>query len=223
MAEPLRIAIPLPEGVRYANYFNALSHLGAEGVHMTAPEDTSSFDGLLLPGGGDIEPERYGQALAGSVEIDPKLDDLQFTALDRFVKAGKPVLGICRGHQVINVYFGGTLIQHLPQSPVHRRDPGVPADKVHGVCVREGSWLEKLYGSEFQVNSSHHQAVDRPGEGLEIDACSLDGVAEALHHQTLPVLSVQWHPERMCFENARDDTVDGSLVISKFLSLCGKK
>jgi putative glutamine amidotransferase len=179
-----------------------------------------NYDGLLIPGGGDINPIRYGQKLNGSYMILDALDDLQFDMLDAFVKAQKPVLGICRGHQIINVYFGGTLIQHLATSIRHFPLKDEP-DKIHDAVAMKGSWLEKLYGAAFTHNSSHHQAVDKPGDGIVIDSWSAaDGVVEAYHHAELPVFAVQWHPERMCLAHARTDTVDGMKVFDFFARLC---
>ena len=151
---------------------------------------------------------------------DDALDEMQLTVLDRFVKAGKPVLGTCRGHQIINVYFGGTLIQHLPQSPRHRRDPGASTDKAHPTRAAEGSFLAQLYGTDFTVNSAHHQAVEIPGKDIEVVQWSDDGVVEAFHHTKLPVYGVQWHPERMCFANRRMDTVDGADLFQWFIGQC---
>ncbi len=179
-----------------------------------------AYDGLLLPGGGDVNPRRYGQENQGSIMIMDALDELQFTMLDDFVKSEKPVLGICRGHQVINVYFGGTLIQHLPASFRHFRELDEP-DKAHRCIAQAGSWLAKLYGTEFPHNSAHHQAVDRLGAGLVVDSrCPEDGTVEALHHCALPIYSVQWHPERMCLELSRNDTVNGLPVMRFFGRLC---
>ena len=79
----------------------------------------------------------------------------------------------------------------------------------------------QLYGADFFVNSSHHQAVGRPGRGIRIIQRSGDGAAEAIAHESLPILSVQWHPERMCYERRRNDTVDGSRVFLYFKELCG--
>ena len=147
---------------------------------------------------------------------------MQMSALDAFVKAEKPVFGICRGHQLINVFLGGTLIQDLPQAQTHSRC-GASVDKVHVVRSESGSLLHALYGERFSVNSAHHQAIERLGEGLVITQWAPDGVIEAVEHTTLPVFSVQWHPERMCLERARNDTVDGSLVIRYFLKLCAER
>ena len=216
-----RIAIPVPDLTRYANYADVLSALGALPVGVGADVDAAGFDGLLLPGGGDIAPSRYGQADAGCVYVDPALDEMQFAALNAFVKAGKPVLGICRGHQMINVYFGGTLIQHLAQAATHSRGDS-SADKVHATTAAPGSVLCGLYGDAFCVNSSHHQGVDRLGEGLAVTQRSDDGVIEGMAHAHLPILCVQWHPERMCLAHARQDTVDGSAVVKYFLKRCAR-
>lgn len=228
----LRIAIPeMDQDVK--NYVRAVAGAGMEPVVISVESGQmkerfseeyldyrdfrqEDFDGLLLPGGGDIDPSRYGQENQGSVMIKKELDKLQLDVLDCFVKNKKPVFGICRGHQLINVYFGGTLIQHLPTSLRHSRKPEEP-DKVHRGIAEEGSWLARIYGREFFHNSSHHQAVDRAGEGLVIDSyCPEDGIVEALHHDTLPVYSVQWHPERMCLSHKRTDTVDGLPVLKFF-------
>lgn len=216
-----RIALPVPDLTRYANYADVLSALGALPVGVGADVDAAGFDGLLLPGGGDIAPSRYGQADAGCVYVDPALDDMQFAALNAFVKAGKPVLGICRGHQLINVYFGGTLIQHLAQAAAHSRGGG-SEDKVHATTAAPGSALYNLYGAAFPVNSSHHQGVDRLGEGLAVTQRSDDGVIEGMAHEHLPILCVQWHPERMCLAHARTDTVEGSAVVGYFLERCAR-
>lgn len=172
-----------------------------------------------------MDPARYHEAIEPECESpDVALDEWQMTVLDRFVKAQKPVMGICRGIQVLNVYFGGTLIQHVPSYMRHRRTPGIPEDKVHMNHAEKGSVLEMLYGmQDFATNSSHHQAVQECGKGLIAIQHSDDGLVEAVVHETLPVFGVQWHPERMAFAHKREDTVDGSIVISYFLSLCEKK
>ena len=212
----LKIAIPVTD-YRPDNYMAALAALGAEPVQVTEPVSADSFDGLLLPGGADINPSLYGEENNGSKGIDDSLDELQFGALDAFVKAGKPVLGICRGHQVINVYFGGTMIQDLPSAGRHARDAGQAEDKIHLNHTEPGTLLAKLYGEEFTSNSSHHQAAGKIGEGLRVMARSDDGVIEALCHETLPILGIQFHPERMCLSFANDRTADGLRIFQEFL------
>ncbi|MBR3502875.1 MAG: gamma-glutamyl-gamma-aminobutyrate hydrolase family protein [Clostridia bacterium] len=216
----LRIAIPIPPQDKYLNYFNALEALGAQGVKAAADADPAEFDGLLLPGGVDVDPARYNQPNIGAQEIDPALDALQFAVLDRFFRAGKPVLGICRGHQVLNAYLGGLLLQDVPNARVHKWDANNSADRVHATVAEPGSWIEGIYGRRFRTNSAHHQAVLRPGPGVVVDQRGPDGVVEATHCPDRPAFSVQWHPERMCFEHRRADTVDGSAVIGWFLARC---
>ncbi|MBR4360822.1 MAG: gamma-glutamyl-gamma-aminobutyrate hydrolase family protein [Clostridia bacterium] len=216
----VKIAIPIPPQDRYPNYFSALSALGAEGIKASAEADPSDFDGLLLPGGGDICPAYYRQETAGAADMDPALDALQFAVVDRFFKAGKMIFGICRGHQLLNVYFGGTLIQDLQNGKMHDWEQGFSMDKVHMTEALPGSWIAGIYGLRFPTNSAHHQAVDQLGKGLTADMYAPDGIIEAAHHESGRVFSVQWHPERMCFDHRREDTVDGSKVIRWFLDRC---
>ena len=218
----LRIAIPVEakDFPKYKNYIDALTYLGADAVQTGPEDDPRQFDGLVMPGGADVAPERYNMPVNGAKGMDEALDEWQFAVLDRFVKAHKPVLGICRGHQAVNVYFGGTLIQHLPTSGRHSREDS-PVEKVHGVTAEADSWVAEVYGKRFIANSSHHEAVDIPGKNIKIDArCTEDGTVEAIHHETLPVWSVQWHPERMCLEFADNERADGELILKWFLNQC---
>lgn len=195
------------------NYIAALQASGLSPVVTADPAEAAACDGLVLPGGGDIDPALYGAENAGSTDIDRPLDQAQLAALDAFVRAKKPVLGICKGCQVINVYFGGGLIQDLNAAvaAAHRYDG---QDSVHAITAAEGSLLAGMYGPRFAVNSAHHQALGAAGTGLRVTARSADGVAEAAEHERLPVLGVQFHPERMCFAKARSDTVDGAAIFA---------
>ena len=216
----VRIAIPIPPQDRYPNYFAALEALGAEGVKVQADADPLAYDGLLLPGGDDVSPALYHQKMNGAVDPDPLLDELQTAVLDRFYRAGKPIFGIGRGHQLLNVYFDGTLIQDIPNGKTHDWDEGETRDKAHLINALPDSWIAGLYGLSFPVNSAHHQATDHLGRGMQADAYAPDGIIEAAHHESGRVFSVQWHPERMCFAHQRTDTVDGSIVLRWFLELC---
>ena len=215
----LKIALPiLRMESSTENYIQALIRSGAEpeAGSVIHPE---SCDGLLLPGGPDLDPALYGQELIPETEFETELDTLQMDILRRFLKSGKPVFGICRGHQLINVALGGTLIQDLPTAADHKQiAPG--ADQVHFCNADPDSRIAGLYGTRFAVNSSHHQGVDQPGAGLRVVLRSQDGVIEAMEHKTLPIFSVQFHPERMCFAHRREDTVDGSLLFRYFLDQC---
>ena len=226
----LKVAIPVLKPEKITNYLNALRALGAEPVIVSAgtpeaeqpagtvsPAQADDCSGLLLPGGMDVEPARYGQETGPKTEIEPYLDELQMETLQRFVDRGKPVFGICRGHQVLNVFFGGTLIQHLPTADATHVWKEETGDSVHLCLAEKDSFIGRIYGERFFSNSSHHQGADRPGKGLRFAARAEDGVVEALEHESLPVWSVQFHPERMCFDHRREDTADGSLVLGWFL------
>ena len=173
--------------VRLKNYEDALSLVGAQCVET--PQDA---DLLLLPGGGDVHPRFYGQQINGSTDIDAARDRRELALVDEFLRAGKPVVGICRGLQLLNVYFGGTLHQHiLGHAQVCGRD------RLHVVHAAPGL-LRTLYGARFTVNSAHHQRIDRLGQHLKIiQRCPDDGCPEALEHDELPILGLQWHPERL--------------------------
>ena len=217
----IRIAIPTNRPQAVVNYLNALTELGSRG-EAGRSFDPSEYDGLLLPGGWDVNPARYGKDRVPQETVDDDLDTLQFEVLERFLAAGRPVFGICRGHQLLNIAFGGTLIQHLPCAENHMSLP-TGEDNLHRAQVEPDSFLCRIYGAECTVNSTHHQGVEIPGKGLRTVMHSEDGVIEALEHESLPVWSVQWHPERMCFSHKRNDTADGSFVFRFFLDQCQKQ
>ena len=128
------------------------------------------------------------------------------------------MLAVCRGHQVVNVWLGGGLVQDLPPAlaPFHGGGEG---DRVHPVRTAEGSLLRRLYGPVFAVNSAHHQGLGGLGRGLSAAAWSEGGVIESVEHARLPLISVQFHPERMTGELARPDTVDGGVIFPAFLDM----
>ena len=174
--------------------------------------------GLILAGGEDVDPALYGQENTGCFGIDPRRDRQEFRLIEAYLEAGKPILGICRGHQVLNVYFGGSLTQHLPAAETHM--PTREGDRVHLTRAEAGSFPALLYGEVFPVNSAHHQGLDRLAPELEAVQRTEDGVIEACRHIRYPVYSVQWHPERMCLARARADTVDGGKLFRWFIGLC---
>lgn len=194
------------------NYEKALDAMGVSCQTTMDSGRLSEFDALLLPGGGDITPAFFGQKNQGSRNIDVELDITQLQALDLFVKWKRPVLGICKGMQIINVFFGGTIIQHIKESEHHAWDNG---DKVHPTTVLPDSYLAYLYSDSFSVNSAHHQAIGMLGRNLRIIQTADDGIAEGIIHDTLPILGVQWHPERI-----PSGIADGTCIFSYFLSLC---
>ncbi len=202
-----------------ANYEKACIHAGLSPYVSLSISKLCTCDGLLLPGGGDITPCFYGQTDLACRKIDTELDLLQLQALDFFVRNRKPVFGICKGMQLINIYFGGTLIQHLPNSETHQQPDG---DVLHNSCISSDCILSRLYGKHFLVNSNHHQAVDTLGKGLSVIQTAEDGVVEAIQHQKQPILGVQWHPERFTITTfpAKQEkaTLSGSLLLRSFFS-----
>lgn len=197
------------------NYENACISLGFSPCTSLSLSKLASCDALILPGGGDITPGFYGQENRASRCIDTELDILQIQALEYFVKNKKPVLGICKGMQLINIYFGGTLIQDIPNSSFHQISD---ADILHTSYVQEDCVLNHLYGKEFQINSNHHQAIDKIGKGLHVVQTSQDGIIEGIMHETLPIFAVQWHPERLAFVQTKKASLPGNLLLLAFFS-----
>lgn len=206
-----------------ANYASALHALCIPFEISLLRESRPSWDALLLPGGGDLDPALYHQPNLGSHPPDSELDQRQLALLRDASAAGKPVLGICKGMQLIQVCFGGALVQHLPTAAAHQSLPAPPegcpnTDQVHPTQAPGPSVLSRLYGHRFCVNSAHHQGVRTPAPKLTAIQFTEDGVVEALCHTSLPILGLQWHPERMCFSHSRPDTVDGSVLIQTFFN-----
>ena len=198
---------------------DAVRCCGGTPVLCSDSDQLDQFDGLILCGGADIHPAYYGEDINGSNGIDLDRDRREFALTDYFVKNRKPILGICRGLQLLNVYFGGSLHQDIPNAKEHASFADY--DLIHSVHTVNGGLFEQLYDSEFVVNSYHHQAVKKLGDGLTINLLSEDeSVIEGFVHGTLPIIAVQWHPERMCFQNRREDTVDGSRLVQNFINLC---
>ena len=137
------------------------------------------------------------------------------------MQAGKPIFGICRGMQLLNVVLGGSLIQHLPNTDEHRLSS--TEETFHEVQAEKGGIFEELYGEHFAINSFHHQAINRLGDGLKITLKSWDGkVIEGVQHQEKPYFGVQWHPERMRLPMDVKGLADGMKIFEYFLSLCKK-
>lgn len=165
-----------------------------------APGTFTGIHGLLLPGGGDLNPLLYGQLPDPRTHhVTPWQDEFEIGLLRLALAARLPILAICRGMQLLNVCLGGTLVQHLPDGPVRHRGQTVRDPSIrHPVEVAPGSRLAGIIGAYRVVNSRHHQALGRLGAGLRVTARSDDGIAEAVELQPDPfVLGVQWHPEDM--------------------------
>lgn len=182
-----------------------------------------ALDGLLLQGGADVSPASYGQQpLRPEWAGDPVRDRYEIELLDGFLTKGKPVLGICRGCQLINVAFGGSLLQDIktqrPETIAHV-NAQLYDQLNHAIAFEPGSRLAELYAGieRAQVNSIHHQAVDRLGGDLAIEArCADDGVVEAIRGRgSMFVAGVQWHPE-FHFQDA--SLLSGEPLMAAFLA-----
>ncbi len=194
-----------------ANYEHFLSENGFEPIVTLNPGEAAVCQGLILPGGGDITPAFFGQKNKGSRNIDTELDILQIHAFELFVNHSLPILGICKGMQLINIALGGTIVQDMSESSLHLSSQG---DLYHDTCISPGSFLHSVYGDHARVNSAHHQCIGRLGRNLSvIQKTCTDGCPEAICHETLPILGLQWHPERL---DSRSTTLWGASVLSWF-------
>lgn len=201
-----------------SNYEAFFSKMPAQAVTTLFLGDLAACDGVVLPGGGDITPGFFGERSSGSRNIDTELDILQFQALDFCILHQIPVIGICKGMQVINVAFGGTILQDLPTADMHRYNG---ADQYHDTQIAPDSFLAGLYGDKMTVNSAHHQGLKLVGRELvPIQWCPQDGCIEAIVHESLPIFGLQWHPERLFAGNGIKKTAPtGDPLLGYFASL----
>lgn len=189
------------------NYFDAVTRAGGLPIALPhEPELAEAYvgllDGLIVTGGAfDVDPALFGAAERHpSVTTKDRRTAFELAATRQAVARNLPLLGICGGAQLLNVAFGGSLLQHIPDAvPGHlaHEQPG-PRDRPgHAVRIQPGTRLERICGAgEIQVNSAHHQAVERPGAPLVVNAVASDGVVEGVEHPELSFcLGVQWHPE----------------------------
>lgn len=210
-----------------ASYINAVLDHGGIPCPLPPIDDPAkiadlcdSLDGLLLSGGVDVDPVHYGETVNHpTVEINPVRDAFELALFTAFFETKKPIFGICRGVQLMNVALGGSLIQHIEG---HRQTP-VPRDTTtHEVLLADDSRLARICGcNRLAVNSFHHQAVKHLGQGASISAITEDGVIEGIE---LPetahpfFLGVQWHPEHFYQENPPI-----SALFSSFIRACSER
>jgi putative glutamine amidotransferase len=199
------------------DYIRALVAAGlrAEEIVVLRPGDSipGPFDGVVIGGGDDVDPVRYGREIleGANVAVDHGRDSVDFPVFEEAWRSAVPVLGICRGLQVVNVARGGTLVQDLPlerPSDVEHQFPKRENERHHPVRVEPDTLLGRIAGqAEIEVNSRHHQAIDHPAGGLVVSATAPDGVIEAIEGRDGRwLVAVQWHPE-----NLTDDEVSQNL------------
>lgn len=183
--------------IYFRDYARRVAEAGGLPVLLSLETDPAGvvehLDGIVLPGGTDVDPAHYGaEPSPDLMDPEPARDAHELALLEAAAAADVPVLAICRGLQVVNVWRGGTLHQHVPEHGLFEEPP----DKLqHEVTFTPGSVLAGVYGRSAMVNSLHHQTVDRLGEGLEVTAEAPDGTVEGLECGDAPVVAVQWHPE----------------------------
>ena len=201
------------------NYINAVEKSGGIPYPIFSQTiNTQNFDGFILCGGGDISPKFYNQENTGSKDINLKRDKAEFKLLEGFIKSKKPILGICRGHQVINVFFGGDLYQDISYSKFHIAKNN--EDNLHRINIKRGSKLSRMYGNSIITNSAHHQAIKKVGDGLIETALWNEKLNEAIEHINLPIFSVQWHPERIFEKEIIKGCAKGKTIFDYFISIC---
>ena len=223
IAMPRMSSDPEPTAAQ-SKYMESLARAGAgmRWVELSDPEqavqDALTCDGLLLPGGGDMDPKFYGQArIPACGEPNLLRDAAEPLLLRAFLAADKPVLGICRGIQVMNAVLGGDLYQDI--KPFEHLPHNDHWAKVHTVTVRRGTLLSRILGQDtVLVNSQHHQAVDRVAPGFTLAALSEDGIVEAIEKPDAGFcLGVQWHPEWL---SDADPAMQG--LFDAFVNACSK-
>ena len=212
MEEMKNIVIGISEGSKHLNYENWLKEEpGVEIIRLSYHQDNyndiEKCHGILLSGGNDINPRLYNQPdflmYVDPKDIDEKRDAFEWKIMQHTEAEQKPLLGICRGMQFANVYFGGTLVPDIPAfGKFNHAKFKEGNDRQHAIEIDTNSALYKIIGKETgEVNSAHHQSVDMPGFGLVVNALSPDGIIEGMERRDPSELSylmlVQWHPERM--------------------------
>ena len=165
------------------------------------------FDALIIPGGPDADPTFYGEEPSRHIgSTNYKRDVFEAELFKAFYKAGKPIFGICRGCQFINILMGGSVYQDLaadnPDSYIRHSQGADGSYPTHHVEIAKGSSLYKSLGATAYVNSRHHQGIKKVGEGLTVTAKAADGVVEAIETADGQIVAVQWHPENMWQEHA---------------------
>lgn len=196
--------------------------LATDATHDDAQQLATHGDGLFLSGGMDVSPYYYGQkTLSVCGPTDEKRDQLESLLVRAFIRAGKPIFGICRGCQMLNAYFGGTLLQDIQAQTGYEHI----YDSIHEVSAVPGSLLDSLFGRSFTVNSLHHQAIQRLGTGLIPIAHAENGpFIEGFIHQSLPIFAVQWHPERMTGASRMSPAgPDMKPLLQHFIAMCCKQ
>ena len=206
------------------NYYDVITACHANYMTLDIGEPIEKLkdaDGIILPGGVDVNPKLYHEENKGSRYINDELDEMEMKTINYALKHHIPMFGTCRGMQILNIYFGGTMNQDISTKDIHSAysEKGRWYDRRHDTLVTKDSFIHKVYGSRFiSVNSAHHQGLKQLGWGFKTVQISDDDLIEGIEHDSLPIIAVQWHPERMALSLRRDDTVDGLPLFDYFIN-----
>ena len=203
-----RITIGITDCSKFPNYQRWIEDANVAVLnlsqHQNNFDDLTKCDGIVLSGGEDVHPRFYNKPeyLDFCHEIDEQRDEFELKVLDYTTRQKLPLLGICRGLQIANIFFGGTLIPHIPAFGKFNHSRTETVDRYHSVHVSADSQLRNIVGENSgQVNSAHHQSADRIAKGFITNVLSPDGVVEGLEREDPDkgcfLQLVQWHPERM--------------------------
>ena len=183
-------------------------------------EQVKYFDGLILSGGGDPDPNLYGEdCLQELGDITPERDTFELAILEEFLKTKKPILGICRGLQLMNVFYGGTLYQDIKyiDTNIQHKQKWLADLPTHDINILENNILFEIFGKKARTNSFHHQMIKDLGKELTSIATANDGVVEAIQNKNYPFFyGVQWHPEMM----ASRGNLGMKKIFDKFIESC---
>lgn len=213
-------------------YLKSVEKAGGIPLIIPITEDSEAIerfsqmcDGFLIPGGIDVSPLTYGEDPHPLLQMcDLTYDRFETALIQRIDELGKPMLGICRGIQIINTAFGGTLWQDVSlqegETMKHLQSEMSAASVSHKVSIEKGTLLHQLYGDELYTNSFHHQAVKKTGRGLIVSARTSDGTVEAIEGTGSSfLLAVQWHPE--CFISLNDNPM--MKIFDALIAACNQR
>ena len=213
-------------------YISALMNAGAVPIYIPSFDDDESLrgliesvDGLLIPGGADVDPVIYGEENKGlSRDTDIHEDTFQKKAIEFALEMGKPIMGICRGHQLLNALLGGKLIQDIPtevEDAISHAEEKNATKGVHKVFIEKGTVLHSIMGrDEIVTNTLHHQAVKTPGKGMVVAGRTEDGIIEATENIERKIVSMQWHPEAL--KDFEGEAETSKRIFEYFISLIEK-
>lgn len=176
--------------------------------------DPLDYDGLIIPGGKHVHPSFYGAEVECTKhKFNPELDELELELVDMFVEAGKPIMGVCRGCQLVNVALGGTLVQDVGMEHYD--------DAVRDTTIMEGTDFYRMFGESVDTVHFHHQAVDVLADNLTVTMVDTeDGTIEGYMHNTLPIYAVQFHPDRMYVKDDPAIKETGRIFMEYFFDIC---